>query len=102
MKEKKMHMGPWRKQKYMQPKWLGLCKRTTSIPLLAVGDSARLRSKPKHCHFQQHLNQCGYHLHVLPMPHRRGKCNKDMWFHFHIFRALLEPKLHSVSPCKAG
>ncbi|CAN6553066.1 unnamed protein product [Malus baccata var. baccata] len=47
MKEKKMHMGPWRKQKYMQAKWLGPCKRTTSTPLLAVGDSARLGPKPK-------------------------------------------------------
>lgn len=28
MKEKKMHMGPWRKQKYMQAKWLGPCERT--------------------------------------------------------------------------
>ncbi|XP_059664443.1 uncharacterized protein LOC132310269 [Cornus florida] len=27
MKEKKMHMAPWRKQKYMQAKWLGTCER---------------------------------------------------------------------------
>ncbi|XP_009346722.2 uncharacterized protein LOC103938440 [Pyrus x bretschneideri] len=47
MKEKKMHMGPWRKQKYMQAKWLSPCKRTTLTPVLAVGDSSRLRPKPK-------------------------------------------------------
>ncbi|MCL7033188.1 hypothetical protein MKW94_027548 [Papaver nudicaule] len=28
-KENKMHMGPWRKQKYMQAKWLGNCERRT-------------------------------------------------------------------------
>ncbi|KAL3519767.1 hypothetical protein ACH5RR_017916 [Cinchona calisaya] len=34
MKLKKMHMGPWRKQRYMQAKWLKTCERTTfSIPL---------------------------------------------------------------------
>ncbi|KAF8114497.1 hypothetical protein N665_0036s0030 [Sinapis alba] len=27
MKDKKMHMGPWRKHKYMQAKWLGTCER---------------------------------------------------------------------------
>ncbi|KAL6282331.1 hypothetical protein ACE6H2_013260 [Prunus campanulata] len=47
MKEKKMHMGPWRKQKYMQAKWLSPCKRTTSTPLLSVGNSGRLRPKLK-------------------------------------------------------
>ncbi|KAF7803443.1 uncharacterized protein G2W53_042554 [Senna tora] len=30
MKQKKMHMGPWRKQKYMQAKWLGPCERNTN------------------------------------------------------------------------
>ncbi|KAI3854233.1 hypothetical protein MKW98_024656 [Papaver atlanticum] len=30
MKENKMHMGPWRKQKYMQAKWFGTCERTIS------------------------------------------------------------------------
>ncbi|GMN50788.1 hypothetical protein TIFTF001_019944 [Ficus carica] len=39
MREKKMHMGPWRKQRYMQAKWLGTCERTTSSSLsLAAGD----------------------------------------------------------------
>ncbi|KAK9936380.1 hypothetical protein M0R45_013226 [Rubus argutus] len=47
MKEKKMHMGPWRKQKYMQAKWLGVCKRTTSTLPLSMGQSDRLRPRPK-------------------------------------------------------
>ncbi|KAE7995710.1 hypothetical protein FH972_000481 [Carpinus fangiana] len=46
MKEKKMHMGPWRKQRYMQAKWLGACERTTSTSLLPMGYSGRL-PKPK-------------------------------------------------------
>ncbi|PIA35261.1 hypothetical protein AQUCO_03600139v1 [Aquilegia coerulea] len=33
MKENKMHMGPWRKHKYMQAKWFGTCERTQSQPL---------------------------------------------------------------------
>ncbi|CAK7322464.1 unnamed protein product [Dovyalis caffra] len=33
MKEKKMHLGPWRKHKYMQSKWVGTCERTTPAPL---------------------------------------------------------------------
>lgn len=27
MKEKKLHLGPWRKQKYMQAKWNGKCDK---------------------------------------------------------------------------
>ncbi|KAM3700321.1 hypothetical protein ACJW31_05G089800 [Castanea mollissima] len=46
MKEKKMHMGPWRKQKYMQAKWLSPCKRTTSTPNLSMGYSNPL-PKPR-------------------------------------------------------
>ncbi|KAK6917570.1 Protein of unknown function PDDEXK-like [Dillenia turbinata] len=47
MKENKMHRGPWRKQKYMQAKWLGTSQRTapTSVARLSE-DSSRL-SKPK-------------------------------------------------------
>ncbi|XVF02011.1 hypothetical protein REPUB_Repub04eG0139200 [Reevesia pubescens] len=45
MKEKKMHLAPWRKHKYLQAKWLGTYKRTTSAPL-PVGYSDRPR-KPK-------------------------------------------------------
>ncbi|KAA0056993.1 hypothetical protein IC582_029363 [Cucumis melo] len=43
MKEKKMHLGPWRKQRYMQAKWLSPCERTMSMPLVP---SSRL-PKPK-------------------------------------------------------
>ncbi|XP_044465668.1 uncharacterized protein LOC123195869 [Mangifera indica] len=45
MKEKKMHMAPWRKQKYMQAKWLGTYERTVPATL-PVGYSDRL-PKPK-------------------------------------------------------
>ncbi|KAK1275535.1 hypothetical protein QJS04_geneDACA012848 [Acorus gramineus] len=33
MKEKRMHMGPWRKHKYMLAKWLGACERV--LPKIA-------------------------------------------------------------------
>ncbi|KAJ9170748.1 hypothetical protein P3X46_018831 [Hevea brasiliensis] len=46
MKEKKMHLGPWRKHKYMQSKWLGTCERTTLLAPLPVGFSNR-PAKPK-------------------------------------------------------
>ncbi|KAK6932571.1 Protein of unknown function PDDEXK-like [Dillenia turbinata] len=50
MKENKMHLGPWRKQKYMQAKWLGTCQRMapapTSVACLSREDSSRL-PKPK-------------------------------------------------------
>ncbi|XP_054800268.1 uncharacterized protein LOC129304583 [Prosopis cineraria] len=29
MEQKKMHLGPWRKQRYMRAKWLGPCERNT-------------------------------------------------------------------------
>ncbi|KAK8521166.1 hypothetical protein V6N13_077285 [Hibiscus sabdariffa] len=45
MKEKKMHLAPWRTHKYMQTKWLGTYGRTTSAPL-PVGISD-LQQKPK-------------------------------------------------------
>lgn len=45
MKEKKMHLGPWRKHKYMQAKWLGTCERIkpTTMPLA----SSYRQPKPK-------------------------------------------------------
>ncbi|KAB5560606.1 hypothetical protein DKX38_005563 [Salix brachista] len=47
MKEKKMHLGPWRKQRYMLTKWLGTaCERSTSMPPLSMGSSSRL-PRPK-------------------------------------------------------
>jgi len=48
MKEKKMHMGPWRKHRYMQAKWLGPCDRNTSTTSLSMGYSQRIPiSMPK-------------------------------------------------------
>lgn len=35
-KEKGMHMGPWRKHKYMQAKWHGTCERPAPSPLPAA------------------------------------------------------------------
>ncbi|KAJ9565989.1 hypothetical protein OSB04_001955 [Centaurea solstitialis] len=34
MREKKMHLGPWRKQQYMQAKWLKVTERTTATTLV--------------------------------------------------------------------
>ncbi|XP_010489008.1 PREDICTED: uncharacterized protein LOC104766760 [Camelina sativa] len=31
LRDKKMHMAPWRKHKYMQAKWLGTCDRSSSL-----------------------------------------------------------------------
>ena len=48
MKEKKMHMGPWRKHKYMQAKWLATpCERKASAASLSTGYSERILQKPK-------------------------------------------------------
>ncbi|KAJ9565995.1 hypothetical protein OSB04_001961 [Centaurea solstitialis] len=40
MKEKKMHLGPWRKQRYVEAKWLRVVERTTTtqIKTLALDD----------------------------------------------------------------
>ncbi|RDY00754.1 hypothetical protein CR513_16024, partial [Mucuna pruriens] len=46
MKDNKMHMGPWRKHKYMEAKWLGPCKRTTSTTPPSMGYS-EVMPKPK-------------------------------------------------------
>ncbi|PIA36660.1 hypothetical protein AQUCO_03300107v1 [Aquilegia coerulea] len=46
MKDRKMHLGPWRKQKYMQAKWFGSCKRTMTTSVLPEGLSIRLQ-RPK-------------------------------------------------------
>ncbi|KAK2447273.1 hypothetical protein QL285_006648 [Trifolium repens] len=47
MKDKKMHMGPWRKHKYMEAKWLGPCERNTSTTSLPIGYAERIITKPK-------------------------------------------------------
>ena len=48
MKEKKMHLAPWRKHQYMQAKWLGPCKKTTSSSgVLSVGESGSGGGSPR-------------------------------------------------------
>jgi uncharacterized protein (TIGR01615 family) len=47
MMDKKMHMGPWRKQRYMEAKWLGPCERNTSTTSLPIGYAERIKTKPK-------------------------------------------------------
>ncbi|XAR55515.1 hypothetical protein NMG60_11035599 [Bertholletia excelsa] len=39
MKEKKMHMAPWRKHKYMEAKWLGKKIQMAPSPVLAIKDT---------------------------------------------------------------
>ncbi|XP_059663164.1 uncharacterized protein LOC132308899 [Cornus florida] len=46
MKDNKMHMGPWRKHKHMQAKWIGACERTTLTPIQSAGLLNR-RPKPR-------------------------------------------------------
>ncbi|KAF9589129.1 hypothetical protein IFM89_019179, partial [Coptis chinensis] len=46
MREKKMHMGQWRKHKYMQSKWFGTCKRTMPTTTFSEGLTSRLQ-RPK-------------------------------------------------------
>ncbi|KAG1346585.1 hypothetical protein COCNU_06G004140 [Cocos nucifera] len=41
MKDNKMHMGPWRKHKYMQSKWLGTPDRIAPWPFLPTSVSDR-------------------------------------------------------------
>ncbi|XP_057764489.1 uncharacterized protein LOC130985507 [Salvia miltiorrhiza] len=41
MKEKKMHMAPWRKHRYMQAKWLRTCERLSSTQTFSSGYSGR-------------------------------------------------------------
>ncbi|MCL7040105.1 hypothetical protein MKW94_008777 [Papaver nudicaule] len=47
MKENKMHMGPWRKQKYMEAKWFGICERTSSYSSLKQAFSSYQNAKPR-------------------------------------------------------
>ncbi|KAL3643427.1 hypothetical protein CASFOL_014242 [Castilleja foliolosa] len=41
MKEKKMHMGPWRKHRYLQAKWLRTCQRFPAPQPFSAGISGR-------------------------------------------------------------
>ncbi|CAI8618221.1 unnamed protein product [Vicia faba] len=47
LKENKMHMGPWRKHKYMLAKWLGPCKRNTSTNSISMEYSQTITPKQK-------------------------------------------------------
>jgi len=47
LKENKMHMGPWRKHKYMQAKWLGPFKRNSSTDSISLGFFERINPKHK-------------------------------------------------------
>ncbi|KAK0590475.1 hypothetical protein LWI29_027643 [Acer saccharum] len=47
MKEKKMHLGPWRKHKYMQAKWFGTYERITPVPLPVKQFSETRQAKPR-------------------------------------------------------
>ncbi|KAE9607210.1 hypothetical protein Lal_00025989 [Lupinus albus] len=70
MKENKMHMGPWRKYRYMQAKWLGPCERTISTTTsLSMGFSERIpKPKPKASMLTVDL------LDKLPNMHCKGRC----------------------------
>ncbi|KAI4342986.1 hypothetical protein MLD38_027542 [Melastoma candidum] len=46
-KEKGMHMGPWRKQRYMQAKWLGSYQRTVPSPVAHPIELARPPRGPR-------------------------------------------------------
>lgn len=62
MKDKKMHLAPWRKHKYMQSKWMGTCERTNPAPLPG-GFSDRL-AKPRASMLTYDL------LETMPVLHR--------------------------------
>ncbi|XP_020222043.1 uncharacterized protein LOC109804601 [Cajanus cajan] len=47
MKEKKMHMGPWRKHRYMQAKWLGPCERDTCTTSLSMMPMPMTKPRPR-------------------------------------------------------
>ncbi|KAL3522281.1 hypothetical protein ACH5RR_015115 [Cinchona calisaya] len=63
MKEKKMHLAPWRKHRYMQAKWLKTCERTTfSIPLTTTYSSRRARPRASMLTVDLLENMPGLHL----------------------------------------
>ncbi|XP_054813884.1 uncharacterized protein LOC129314468 [Prosopis cineraria] len=48
MKEKRMHLAPWRKHKYMEAKWLvGTFDRSSAVALSVAGDHVVRPPKPK-------------------------------------------------------
>ncbi|KAK6919574.1 Protein of unknown function PDDEXK-like [Dillenia turbinata] len=52
MKDKKMHLGPWRKHKYMKAKWLGtsgsrMAETTSATPFVPVAEFSVRPPRPK-------------------------------------------------------
>ncbi|CAJ1956598.1 unnamed protein product [Sphenostylis stenocarpa] len=65
MKEKKMHLGPWRKQRYMQAKWLGITDRPIAVPFLTVCSSRPRKYKASMLTYDLVENISGLHCVVL-------------------------------------
>ncbi|XP_029129596.1 uncharacterized protein LOC109810386 isoform X2 [Cajanus cajan] len=55
MKEKKMHIGPWRKKRYMQSKWLGMTNnnrsKMTPLPMVYSEQPRNSRASMLTCDF---------------------------------------------------
>ncbi|VFQ89042.1 unnamed protein product [Cuscuta campestris] len=64
MKERKMHIAPWRKYRYMQAKWIKNCRRTTPALVFPVGESSGRPRRPRASMLTVDL------LDGLPNPHR--------------------------------
>ncbi|KAL8113016.1 uncharacterized protein LOC141668693 [Apium graveolens] len=48
MKDRKMHLGPWRKNRYMQAKWLRVSERRTTVPrLMSTTDYSSRPQRPR-------------------------------------------------------
>lgn len=60
MKDNNMHMGPWRKQKYMQSKWLSTPERITSGPFI---QAAPVIAVPERQHRKQIASMLTFDLH---------------------------------------
>ncbi|RDX99630.1 hypothetical protein CR513_17296, partial [Mucuna pruriens] len=65
MKEKKMHLGPWRKYGYMQAKWLGITDRSITAPLPTLYSAQPRKSKASMLTYDLLENISGLHCAVL-------------------------------------
>ncbi|CAJ1978924.1 unnamed protein product [Sphenostylis stenocarpa] len=72
MKEKKMHIGPWRKHKYMQAKWFGTRERSTMEPLLIMNSSRIPKPKASMLTFDLMENIHGLHCTTVEVMDRRS------------------------------
>ncbi|RDX63092.1 hypothetical protein CR513_58516, partial [Mucuna pruriens] len=61
MKENNMHIGPWRKHKYMQAKWFGTCQSSTTEPLRIVYSTRQPKPKASMLTFDLLDNIRGLH-----------------------------------------